>query len=356
MKLNKKGFAFSTMLYGSITIIAVLMYLILSTNKASVDTTYYYKEEIIKKLNECVNEEVALEDCYASGSTTCSSLAYHSCLGINDNPIQKGTIISEIIKGTAIINNQNNLYINPYTSSNANDGLYMDPYQSGRFIYYGNNPNNFITFSGKTWRIISVEPGGYLKLIDINKYATIPWDIQGNGTWGSNSTLFSALNNNYVSSITDSTMIYPSKWKATVIYPSLQDNFNINNLVELEENTLNDSSVFGSVGLLSLSDYLKATINNTCRNNIFGENTHDCYSWLTQYNSWLLDINGELGSESEGYTYYIGNEEIQGVTYYNKILSKRTNLNHDVYPVIYLDRNAVHKGGSGTMADPYTLK
>lgn len=45
------------------------------------------------------------------------------------------------------------------------DGLYKDIYEDGRYFYKGTNPNNYITFNNETWRILSVETDGSLKII-----------------------------------------------------------------------------------------------------------------------------------------------------------------------------------------------
>ncbi len=39
----------------------------------------------------------------------------------------------------------------------SGDGLYEDSYESGRLIYRGQNPNNYIEFNGELWRIIAKE-------------------------------------------------------------------------------------------------------------------------------------------------------------------------------------------------------
>ena len=45
------------------------------------------------------------------------------------------------------------------------DGLYKDSYESGRYIYRGSNPNNYIMFNGEMWRIIAKETDGTYKII-----------------------------------------------------------------------------------------------------------------------------------------------------------------------------------------------
>ena len=41
----------------------------------------------------------------------------------------------------------------------SGDGLYLDTYEEGRYIYRGGTPNNYITFNDETW-----SKGGIIKL------------------------------------------------------------------------------------------------------------------------------------------------------------------------------------------------
>lgn len=330
MKLNEKGFAFSTMLYGSITLIVIVLYIILNVNKRTNDTTYYFGEELVKSLNECVTEEIALENCYSSGSHNCNATAYHACLGVSDiNSPNQGVIISEIIK----------------------EQIADDNYEPNRYIYTGSNPHNYLSYSGKLWRIVSVEPGGYLKLIDTNKFATTAWDTYGNGVWGDNS-IYQLLNVNYLSTITDTSKIYQGSWRAAILYPSLNIGYSLNEMVEQINNTPIENIKYAKVGVLSISDYLKATNNMQCVNYVMDINSYNCNSWLTQYKGWTLEINGEFGSDHEGYAFYFGEKNELN----NKVLYDRTTEELDIYPVIYLDRNSIYKSGNGTEQDPYTIK
>ena len=47
----------------------------------------------------------------------------------------------------------------------SGDGLYEDEYESGRLIYRGQNPNNYIMFNNELWRIIAKETDGTYKII-----------------------------------------------------------------------------------------------------------------------------------------------------------------------------------------------
>lgn len=352
MKLNKKGFAFSTMLYGSVALIAAVLYLILNINRDTIDTTYYFGEDVRARLNECVIEEIALENCYSSGRT-CDATAYHGCLGVSDNQGQNtGVVIAETLKARV-----------------GNDGLIADPYINNRYIYTSSNPYNYIKFSGKTWRIVSIEPNGFIKLIDIQNYGSKKWDSGSGGVWGSNSTLYEELNNNYLGTLYDSGKLLDGLWNKPLIYQTAGGkHFNITTLVAQENGTAEGlpsvSTVTAKVGLLYLSDYIKATSNTNCQNNIFDKGDEDtnidnCTSWLSEYKGWTLDIDGEEGGDDNGYAYYIGDKQTENTpstTLYNVPVLEKTNVSHDVYPVVFLNRNSVILVGDGTSGNPYVLK
>lgn len=364
MKLNKKGFAFSTMLYGSVALIAAVLYLILNINKESVDTTYYFSEDILSDLNECVTEEIALENCYSSGASNCNPAAYHGCLGVSDNEGHTmGTLISNKLKEAA---------------QNASNGIIEDPYEKGRYIFTGDNPKNYLSYSGKTWRIVSVESNGFLKLLDITKYGTLAWDTEGKGMWDDSSSLYALLNNNYLTTISDPSKLFQGAWVKSIVYPSRTTPYNLYNLVGLvasqgvNEEIIGDEEAnqdltnvtYAKAGLLYLSDYMKATGNNACKSDVFAIdiNTNNCNSWLTEYKGWVININGEQGSDTVGFGYYIGSRTDtytnpnQTVNKNNVTVVSETNVTKDVYPVIYLDRNSVYLTGDGSLSSPYTLK
>ena len=81
IKLDDTGFAFSTMLYGVFAVILVVLSLIFMLLKSTNDESYYYASKIEEELDECVMEEVALENCFAQ-SSDCDTRAYYACLGI----------------------------------------------------------------------------------------------------------------------------------------------------------------------------------------------------------------------------------------------------------------------------------
>lgn len=81
ININNKGFAFSTMLYGVFAVILVILSLIFMLLKSTNDESYYYASKIEEELDQCILEEVALENCFAQ-SNSCDTRQYYACLGI----------------------------------------------------------------------------------------------------------------------------------------------------------------------------------------------------------------------------------------------------------------------------------
>ena len=66
------------------------------------------------------------------------------------------------------------------------DGLYADEYESGKYIYKGANPNNYITFNNETWRILSIDSSGRIKIVRDELLSERAWDssgINGSNQW-----------------------------------------------------------------------------------------------------------------------------------------------------------------------------
>ena len=125
--LNKKGFAFSTMLYGVLSLIMIVLLLLFGVLQSSDQETEYYTSVIEKNMNKCVNEEIALENCYTLGTSFCNTASYYSCLGIVKNGEVNAVRLSEFLKDKVV------------TSGN---GLYKD--EAGEMIHKGTEVNNYI--------------------------------------------------------------------------------------------------------------------------------------------------------------------------------------------------------------------
>ncbi len=339
MKLNNKGFAFSTMLYGTLAIITLVLYAILNISKSSTDTTYYYGDIIKSKLNECVSDELQLENCNSSSNANCNRTPFLACLGVSDNTSTfTGIIASEKLKETVVT---------------AGNGLYeyKRDNEPKKYIYRGTNVDNYIQYSGKMWRIISVESNGYLKLIDINNPIELKWDNNsGSSLEYKGSTMANRLESQYKASITDPSKLQKIRWEVVYIYPSIAsspDAFTMDDYYKLRSEEYGYSlTPETEVGVLTIEEYLAASLVSECQTNLL--QSTGCTSWLANYKGWTMNLSAENSeNSSENYAFYFSNN--------NGIATENVTTSMNVYPVIYLNRNVVING-NGTQTNPYLVQ
>ncbi len=101
----------------------------------------------------------------------------------------------------------------------SGDGLYADTVTDGRYIYRGSSVNNYITFNNETWRIISIESDGTLKIVRNEQLSgTYQWDAKSNrssstSTYCTNASSYGcnawAATSNLVGTPSNFTQYYP---------------------------------------------------------------------------------------------------------------------------------------------------
>ena len=351
-KLNEKGFAFSTMLYGTLALLTLTLYVILDVSKTSYDETYLYGETVDLQLMECTQYEVELEKCYATGNPYCDMQVYHNCLGVSDDTTTpQGTLLSTKLKNAAV------------TTGN---GLYRDG-TSLRYYYKGDTVNNYINYLGKKWRIVSIEENGTIKLLDYSNPIQMRWHTGGIGglIW-EKIQLNRYLNNDYLATLSGDPVL--GEWKAALLYPSEGTGGNgAYKLTDFERQREAQGEFiksYAKAGVLSVDDYIRASSNANCQNNMLA--TTNCNSWLAAYGGWTNNIDAEkAGYINNGvvvqdptnnstlmltnYVYYFDNST-------KSIITLPAGEIYTFYPVIYLNRNSLDNGGSGTLASPFEIK
>ncbi len=246
--------------------------------------------------------------------------------------------------------------------ADTGDGLYADEYENGRYIYKGANPDNYITFNEENdgtagWRIVGVELDGTLKIkkedpIGINNSSTA-WDRNNSNNWLKPATLNNYLNNNisgedsyYNSLLSDNakTLIQNHIWGIGSV---LDENEDLSAQILSEKRT----TWSGNVGLISVSDYLKANTNIIQCGNFKLNNSNLDICKKTNYliskgaNEWT--ITPYLNSTSRVFvTWGAG-----GISFNNANYTPSTSY---FCPTVYLKSN-ITLSGSGTKDDPYTI-
>ena len=327
LHIDNKGFAISTILYGSLTVILLLLMTIFISMRTSKTLTENFSSDIEKKLNECIMEEIMLEQCYMS-STTCDKTPYYSCMGIADKDTTNPSVNSPTIKAKLVP-----------SSGPIATGLYVDEFEPNRYIYKGTSVNNIIRYVGHDWYIIAIESDGTTKIMYKPSAGNISWDSESGIDWGS-SSLKNNINISFFDIITDTSKLYEKTWNVGVIYE--EDTENANGILNLSDIIRQEklSTYKTYVGMPSASDYVKASTVAGCKDNPFGA----CTSWMP-VSMWT--INSYISSNpaiKEALTITGG-----------KLVNKVVTTSSAIYPVLYLKSDVKIVSGAGTVASPYIL-
>ncbi len=290
----------------------------------------------------------------------------------------------------------------------SGDGLYEDQYEDGRYVYRGSEPDNYIRFNNELWRIVAKETDGTYKIIrdellpqnanyttmayevedhrltENNTYCTYPHN--GCGVFAAVSGTFQTPDGKYSGTVTEDSSI--KEYLNNTYYPTLDGTaktqmqshaFNIGSVQYLDESG-NDSiekniagekmyQWTGNVGLVNVSDLLRASTNVACTsatdemNAVMQEVLQEtCGSYLTT----MSPINEELGgigywtinafsAESEDLSDYVWHAAFsRGIGGFARYLAYIDNY-YGARPVVFLKSSIQITGGNGTKGNPYVI-
>ena len=277
----------------------------------------------------------------------------------------------------------------------SGDGLYEDTYESGRLIYRGQDPDNYITFNGETWRIMAKETDGTYKIIrnDIladrafdesnhrstekNTYCDYP--SRGCGVFAAVSGEFTTPSGSKKGTVTEDSSIkiylnedyYINNINETAKGQMTSHSFNIGAVEYLDQSGTEADSIekniegekmytwTGNVGLANVSDILKASTNPLCTSATTSYNgTNECNSnYLLDKGSasslyyWTINAYSyESGGFSDHAWDAARGSGLVGVAYdsayYDDYVAPR--------PVIFL-KSDITLTGLGTKESPFTI-
>ncbi len=268
------------------------------------------------------------------------------------------------------------------------DGLYEDTYEPGRYIYKGANPNNYITFNGEQWRIVSIETDDTIKIVKALALPSQPFDTEGlrtteycakavlSGTWkgcniwattsefDNNSTLPNGVKGKIVADSSLKTYLNGTYYEGLTANKKAIQKHNFYygsatfNNPDLASQIISEKKYFVSsnVGLIQASDYIKANTditncgsfklvrsNNTlCKTTNWLNPTRACYWTITP-----LYVNDGGAASSAMYTILV--DPVGFLGHHN---AASTVINVD--PVVYL-KASTKLSGDGTPEEPFKI-
>ncbi len=271
----------------------------------------------------------------------------------------------------------------------SGDGLYKDSYESNVYTYRGANPNNYVTFNGESWRIISANTSdNTIKImrnavlsdrqfdISIGRYqgsSRYCNDSSGCNIWGSSSTLYDSnlspitelarevnrtkyalpsqeaelntyLNGEYYNGISAEAR---SMIKSDAIYKVGVLKYQSGQTISTDIIQVNAVKWKGKVALIDATEYVRASTYSSCTDVDYAYSNTGCKN-----NNWMYlnDIWWTLLPNSYGSSYAVWCVNSSGGLHYNY-----ASYAHGVRPVLTLASNVQITGGAGTSSSPYTL-
>ena len=322
-----------------------------------------------------------------------SSLCLLLCLCVGYAAFQ--TTLSITAKGN-IIDNSVDITDNVVTEG---DGLYEDIYEEGRYVYRGQDPDNYITFNGETWRIIAKETDGTYKIIRNDVLANRAFDERNHRSTANNSYcdnprygcgVYAAVEGTFSSpsglqsgTVTEDSSIkiylnddyYVNNINSTAKGQMTSHSFNIGAVEYLNESGAEADSIAkniagekmytwtGNVGLANVSDILKASTNPLCKSvtDNYGKLMQDS-PVITCDSNYLFEIPDMTGYWAiNAYSYESGGNSFY--TWYAARVSGLVGIarnsayrdgNYAPRPVVFL-KSSTTLSGSGTSEDPFTI-
>ena len=239
------------------------------------------------------------------------------------------------------------------------------------YVYYGDNPDNFIYYNCKynedistceLWRIIGLiynnQTNKYnIKLIKNDSIGTHQYDSKNISNRWEETTLYKYLNEEY--QLINNYDSYIEEY--------MQNRESIETLdTELNNIKVEGDAFTNKVSLISLSDYLYSS---SCQKDKINDYTTECFTnnWLNNNEiskEWTITTKRTLLEQNSENEEVISNSEIiknNNINNYVYSISPditETNIieMHEVRPVIFLKSRMLFVSGNGTIENPYIVK
>lgn len=223
------------------------------------------------------------------------------------------------------------------------DGLYE---HAGDLVYRGEEPNNYIKFANRMYRIVSVNSNDTITIIDNERSETDVWDDRYNADRTSNDGLntysLSRLRDrliNFVNSnsFSDSDRVMLENTNVCVGKVSTTTPVSRNmECYEVMENQV--------IYTLSLSQFMYASLDANCV--LPEDGSCQNYNYLSKHDYSWWTVTGDLDNTYKVYS--VGSE--------SSAHSSRCSSNGFFRDVVTLAKNTTYVSGTGTASDPFIVK
>ncbi len=312
----------------------------------------FYQRKIIKEEQRIIKEEknkvtentiIDASKLYITNNQDYYSelLKNHLEIKINTDDLVKSKLISnnDDFKGYIKVVDDNftyvrvqNILIDRLDSKDyqINSNNENEPYDL-KYIYKGNNPNNYIKYKGKNYRIVGITNTNELKAISTENSIEENWGLSGDINY--------LKEENHIDDNNSKGVFY-------IGYVRSETN-DINSIIKNEKRnntyTIGIPKYIGSYSYANISDIVNASDN--CKfNKITDIKMDNCKSYLLNMLS-----NTYTSIALENNMVYMINDK-------SEIISSKIDKNFSIKKEIYINGFEEYKNGNGTLENPYEIK
>ena len=218
---------------------------------------------------------------------------------------------------------------------------------NNELVFRGQNPNNYVKFANRLWRIVKINKDGNIQMIVLNEKNDIyaVWDNRYNTEKDAQRGI-----NNFLLSRTFSTIkeYYDKNFKE---YENSLSTFDL--CVGKRLKTSSDKSgqmecseliKDQNIGLLPIYDYMNASLDGLCQTTVSKECQNYNYLADYKYKWWTMTADMETTYDA----FY--------VSYRGQVDSDYTDSSGENRYVIAINSDALYKSGTGTYEYPYEIR
>lgn len=230
------------------------------------------------------------------------------------------------------------LLLNQVTSGN---GLYNS---NGKYVFKGENPNNYVKFAESKWRIIGIDEANNIKMI-YSDITTSDYYIKWDDRYNEEIKESKGINNFEVSRLKEFLDNYIDNNQTLFTAPRMmklsKHSVCTGKINEVDTNVCSSKVDNVYVSTITAQDYVNASLDSNCSisNSISCQN----YNFLNK-KSWTITAY----KDNTYGAYYI--DDTEGLQYGQAYLTRAT------LPVISLRSDTIYVSGTGTEADPFMIK
>lgn len=219
------------------------------------------------------------------------------------------------------------------------------------YIFKGDVKDNYVSFSGKTFRIIRINEDGTIRLMDNNGLSEVIWDAKYNSdvqdSNGINEYVVSENLYSNIKTVCDNYYNNKNVWtdedRSYITTQTLcigkRSKFDVTHDGSTECSLKLENQLFGG---LSVYEYLQAGLDENCTNTT--NNSCVNYNWFTSVANRFWTITSDVDTSDSVYAIY------------RKPTTSIANSYSNLNVVFNLTANTVYVSGNGTKEDPYVFK